>query len=77
MDRQEEKFAKALRDAQIETGKNITPKDAFVIWNDYEFDEICGFKVLYCPTISKCTLAFVDERNSYNKLTKIFEDYME
>jgi len=75
--KQVEKFAEALRNAQKETGVNIKSQYIFVIWNDYEYDEICGFKVLYCPTITKCTLAFVSENSSFFKFTRIFEDYME
>jgi len=74
MNKQIEKFTEALRNAQLESGKNITPDEVFVLWNDYEFDEICGFKVLYSPTITKCTLVFSEENQSFNKLTRIFED---
>lgn len=71
-----EKFAEALRNAQKESGVNIFPEDALVIWNDYEYDKICGFKVVYCPTITKCTLVLLIRNEALFKLIRIFEDYM-
>lgn len=77
MNKQVEKFSEALRNAQKETGINISPEEVFVIWNDYEFYDICGFVVLYSPTITKCTLVFLKEKDLYFKFTRVFEDYME
>ena len=76
MNNQVEIFAEALRNTQEESGVNISPEDALVIWNDYEFDEVCGFKVVYCPTITKCTLVLLIRNEALFKLIRIFEDYM-
>lgn len=70
-----EKFAKALREAQIETGITIKPSEAIVIWNDYNQSHICGFKVLQCPSVAGCTLA-VEDIGKFGKLVRTFEDLM-
>ena len=71
-----EKFAKALREAQIETGITIKPSEAIVIWNDYNQSHICGFKVLQCPSVVRCTLAVEDAYGKFGKLVRTFEDLM-
>ena len=71
-----EKFAKALREAQIETGITIKPSEAIVIWNDYNQSHICGFKVLQCPSVAGCTLAVEDAYGKFGKLVRTFEDLM-
>ena len=71
-----ERFAKALREAQIETGITIKPNEAIVIWNDYNQSHICGFKVLQCPSVAGCTLAVEDAYGKFGKLIRTFEDLM-
>jgi hypothetical protein len=71
-----EKFAKALREAQKETGITIKPSEAIVIWNDYNQSHICGFKVLQCPSVAGCTLAVEDIYGKFGKLVRTFEDLM-
>lgn len=70
-----ERFAKALRETQIETGIEITPNDAIVIWNDYDQDTICGFKVYKCPS-GGFTMATTDESPYLLRLIRLIEDYM-
>lgn len=68
-----ERFAKALREAQLQTSAIITPENEIVVWNDYDMETICGFKV-YRGTTSGPTI--ITKSDNYNVLRciRIFED---
>ena len=70
-----DRFAEALRVAQAETGLQITPDNVIVIWNDFDEDTVCGFKIYRSPNGS-VTMATTSDSPYIPKLIRLVEDYM-
>lgn len=64
-----EAIAKAMRDAQLDTGLHIPDSAVVIVPLGFPFDSVCGHRTIMAPTIGIITLAECEWR-----LAKAFDD---